>query len=148
MIKVILRKDITKLGKTGDVIMVKDGYARNFLLPQELVYVATPVNLKRIEQERLKRIASVQKVKQEAEELAKRLDKVSCTVAVEVNDLEKLYGSVTEVDIAKALEAENFVIDRKSILLEKPIEELGIYDVSIKLHPEVTARIRLWVTKK
>jgi len=76
------------------------------------------------------------------------LAKVACSVAVEVNDLEKLYGSVSDLDIVRALELEGYSIDKKSIILEKPIEELGIYEVGIKLHPEVTAKLRLWVTKK
>ena len=86
--------------------------------------------------------------KKEAEELAEKLSKFSCTVTVEVNDLDKLYGSVTEADVAKALEVEGFSIDKKAIVLEKTIDELGIYDVGVKLYPEVTAKIRLWVAKK
>ena len=148
MIRVILFKDVADLGKTGDVITVKDGYARNFLLPQQIAHLATPANLKRIEQQKFKEVALAAEAKQQAEDLAKRLEKVSCTVAVEVNDLDKLYGSVSEIDIAKALETEGHSIDRKLIFLEKPIEELGIYEVPIKLHPEVMAKIRLWVTKK
>jgi large subunit ribosomal protein L9 len=80
--------------------------------------------------------------------LAEQLGKTSCTVTVEVNDLERLYGSVTETDIVKALEVEGFNIDKKDIVIEKPIEELGIFEVGIHLHPEVTAKIRLWVAKK
>ncbi len=145
---VILCKDVANLGKAGDVVKVKDGFARNFLIPNKLVYPATPGNLKKAEQDRLRYAALMAKTKQEAEELAKKLSGVSCTVSVEVNDLDKLYGSVTDADIAKALEAEGYTIDKKNILLEKPIEELGIFEVNVKLHSEVTAKVRLWVTKK
>ncbi len=145
---VILNQDVEKLGKIGSVVKVKDGFARNFLFPQKLAYPATPGNLKKIEIQKAKKAASEQKAKQAALELAEKLAKVSCTVTVEVNDLEKLYGSVTEPDIAKALELEGYSLDKKVILLEKPITELGIFEVGVKLHPEVTTKIRLWVAKK
>ena len=146
--EVILAKDVEKLGKTGDIIKVKDGFARNFLLPQGKACLATPANLKKVEQEKANKTLREEKIKKDAEELAVKLSGISCTVAVEVNDLEKLYGSVSESDIAKAIEVEGFTIDKKSIFLEKPIEELGIYEVGVRLHPQVTAKVRLWVTKK
>ena len=146
--EVILSEDVKNIGRIGQVVKVKEGFARNYLLPRKLAYLATPSNLKRIEQqEKQRQIRSVQQ-KDEAQALADKLSKVSCTVNVEVNDLEKLYGSVTDVDIARALEVEGFSIDKKNILIEKPIEELGIFEVGVKLHSEVTAKIRLWVTKK
>ena len=146
--EIILAKDVEKLGKTGDVIKVKDGFARNFLLPQGMACLATDANLKKIEREKANKAVQEEKIKNAAEELAQKLGKISCTVAVEVNDLEKLYGSISENDIAKAIEVEGFTIDKKSISLEKPIEELGIYEVNVRLHPHVTAKVRLWVTKK
>ena len=145
---VILSKDVANVGKTGDILKVKEGFARNYLFPQNLAYPATAANLKRIEQQKIKKTALDAKNKKEAEDLAEKLSKISCTVTVEVNDQEKLYGSVTEADIAKAIELEGFSIDKKSIVLEKPIEELGIFDVQIKIYPEVMAKIRLWVAKK
>lgn len=145
---IILCQDIPHLGKLGEVIKVKDGYARNFLIPRKMAYLATPVNLKRIQDQQAKKIALYEETKKEAQSLAEKLNKVSCTVTVEVNDLDKLYGSVSESDIAKALEVEGYQIDRKTIVLEKPIDELGIYEVGIKLHTEITAKIRLWVAKK
>ena len=146
--EVILCQDVEKLGKTGDVVKVKDGFARNFLFPNKKAYVATQANLKRIEQEKQKRAAVEEKARKDMEELAGKISKVSCSIAVEVNDLEKLYGSVTEVDIARALEAEGYTVDKKDIILEKPIEDLGIFEVPVRLHRDVTAKIRLWVTKK
>lgn len=146
--EVILSQDVKKLGRTGEVVKVKDGYARNLLFPKKLAYVATPANLKRIEQIEKKKKVQFEQERQDALVVAEKLNKVSCTVNVEVNDLEKLYGSVKEADIIKALEVEGFTIDKKDILIEKPIEELGIFEVGVKLHPEVIAKIRVWVTKK
>jgi large subunit ribosomal protein L9 len=146
--EVILIKDVHNLGKVGDVVKVKDGYARNLLLPKKLAFLATPANLRRIEQQENKRKNQYEQEKQEAEQLAEKLSKTSCTMDVEVNDLDKLYGAISEAEVAKAMEVEGFVFDKKKIVIEKPIEELGIFEVGIKLHPEVTAKIRLWVTKK
>ena len=146
--EVILSKDVQALGKLGEVVKVKDGYARNYLIPRKLAYAATPQNLKRIEQQEKKRKAQHEQQKKEAQERAEKLNKASCTVSVEVNDLDKLYGAIAEADVAKALETEGFTIDKKDIIIEKPIEELGIFEVGVKLHSEVTAKIRLWVTKK
>ncbi|MFA5059623.1 MAG: 50S ribosomal protein L9 [Candidatus Omnitrophota bacterium] len=145
---VILSQDVPKLGKAGDVVKVKDGFARNFLIPGKLGMIATAGNLKRVEQDKSRRILLESKQEQEAQELAKKLANVSCTIMVEVNDLDRLYGSVTEVDIAKTLEAEGYTVDKKAIVIEKPIEELGIYEIGVTLHPKVTGKIRLWVTKK
>ena len=146
--EVILCKDVEKLGRVGDVVKVREGFARNFLIPNKMAFSATTGNLRKIEIQKSKRAAQDEKSKKEAQALADTLSKVSCTVTVEVNDLEKLYGSVTEAEIVKALEVEGHKIDKKDIILEKPISELGIYEVAVHLHPEVTAKIRLWVAKK
>ncbi|MCK5260290.1 MAG: 50S ribosomal protein L9 [Candidatus Omnitrophica bacterium] len=146
--EVILSQDVDALGKLGQVVKVKDGYARNFLIPRKLAYAATASNLKRIEQQEKNRKIQYEKDKKEAEELAGKLSKASCTVSVEVNDLDKLYGAISEIDIAQALEVEGFTVDKKTIVIENPIEELGIFEIGVHLHPEVTAKIRLWVTKK
>jgi len=146
--EVILCQDVDKLGKVGEIVKVKPGFARNYLIPRKLAYLATPTNLKRIELEKAKKLELDRKDQQEAQQLAERLSKVSCTVPVEVNDLDKLYGSVSESDIAQALEQEGYKIDRKKIIMDKPIDVLGIYDVGIRLHREVVAKVRIWVTKK
>lgn len=146
--EIILRQDIERVGKAGNVIKVKDGFARNYLLPKGLAFVATPENLQRLEQEKKQKEVLAEKEKKQAEELAVRLNGSSCTVAVDVNDQEKLYGSVTALDISKSLEVEGFNIDKSNVLLESPIEELGIFDVEIKLHPEVKTKVRVWVTKR
>ncbi|MBF0386593.1 MAG: 50S ribosomal protein L9 [Candidatus Omnitrophica bacterium] len=146
--EVILCHDMANLGKTGDVVKVKDGYARNFLFPRNQALVATKANLQRVEAHKAKLAAINQQKKDEASALAEKIAKVSCTLTVEVNDQEKLYGAVSETDILRALEQEGFKYERKDLVIEKPVEELGIFEIGIKLHPEVTAKFRLWVTKK
>ena len=149
MKKVILKSDIEKLGKAGEVIKVKDGYARNFLIPQGFVLEVTPANLRSLEQEKKQKQLQQEKVKKEAEGLAGQLSGMSCTVTAEASDDDKLYGSVTAADIARAIEIEkNIKIDKKSVLLEEPIQALGIFEVSVKFHPEVTTKVRVWVTRK
>lgn len=146
--KVILSQDVEKLGKIGDVVNVKDGFARNFLFPQKKACVATADSLKKIEKLKAKQKVEQDRLKKEAEEVAKKLSGISCTVNVEVNDLDKLYGDVSETDIIAALKEEGHDIDKKMLVIEKPLAELGIYEVGIKIHPEVVAKIKVWVTKK
>jgi large subunit ribosomal protein L9 len=145
---IILMENVEKLGQVGDVVKVKNGYARNYLLPRQLGMPATEGNIKRIEKEKAKRLAAWEADKKVAEQKAEILSKVSLTIAVEVTDQEKLYGAVSETEILEALEAEGQKIDKRSLVLEKPVDDLGIFDVGVKLHPQVIAKIRLWVTKK
>src|SRR3989338_6049251 len=142
--EVILTQDVDKIGKEGQVIKVKDGFARNFLLPQKMAFEASPSNLKKIEQQKKKRLIKFEEEKKKALDMAEQLSKVSCTVNVEVNDLDRLYGSIKETDVVKALSEEGYTFDKKDIVFDKTIEELGIFDIGIKLHPEVTAKVRLW----
>jgi large subunit ribosomal protein L9 len=146
--EVLLTVDVQNLGKTGDVVSVKDGHARNYLFPRGMASRVTAANLKRIEKTEDKRRKVYEEEKAQAQALADVLGKISPTVSVEVNDQEKLYGSVSEAEILKAIELEGHVIDRKSLVLEKSIEDLGIFDIGVMLHPEVTAKVRLWITKK
>jgi len=145
---IILMENVEKLGQVGDVVKVKNGYARNYLLPRQLGMPATTGNMKRIEKEKSKRLAIFEAEKKEAEQKAEILSKVSLTIAVEVSDQEKLYGAVSESEILHALEAEGHKIDKKALVLEKPVDDLGIFEIGVKLHPQVIAKIRLWVTKK
>ena len=145
---IILMENVEKLGQVGDVVKVKNGYARNYLLTRQLGMPATTGNIKRVEREKAKRLAILEAVKKEAQQKAESLSKVSLTIAVEVNDQEKLYGAVSEAEILEALEAEGQKIDKKSLVLEKPVDDLGIFEIGVKLHPQVIAKIRLWVTKK
>lgn len=146
--KVILKQDFEKLGNAGDIVTVKNGYARNFLIPRQIAYEATPGNLRRFEEEKKRQALQSNKEVKKAEKLAKELEKVSCTIAVAVGEEDKLFGSVTSQDIASALEEKGMGIDRRKIQLEEPIKSLGIYTVPVKLHPEVTANIKVWVVKK
>jgi large subunit ribosomal protein L9 len=146
--EVILRQDVDKLGKAGAIIKVKDGYARNFLIPNKLAVPVTPGSMKQLEQEKSKKIVQLEKIKKEAEELKDRLAGLSLTIPSLVQEEEKLYGSITAHDIAEALKDEGLQIDKSAIMLDSPIKALGIYEVGLKLHPEVDAKVRVWVVKK
>lgn len=148
MVKLILLQDVEKLGKSGEVISVKDGYARNYLFPKGIALLATEQNLKAVEVEKKRKAEAQQKEKLEAQQLAERISRISCTIAVEVGRDDKLFGSVTSIDIQKALEAEGILVDKKKIDLKEHINQIGIYSVLIRLHPEVTANLKLWVVKK
>ncbi len=146
--EVILCQDVANLGKAGEVVKVKDGFGRNYLIPRQVALAATKENLKNADKLKVKMQAVYEEKRKEAEVLAEKLAKVSCTITVEVNDQEKLYGAVSEADILRTLEQEGFVYERKDLVLEKPVEELGIFDIGVKLHPDVIGKFRLWVTKK
>jgi large subunit ribosomal protein L9 len=148
MMKVVLRSDVVGVGKSGEVKQVKDGFARNFLLAKNLAFVATEHALKQIEEGQKKRESKRILERKKAQELAEKLANVSLTIAVEVNEEEKLYGGLGVQDIEKSILAEGIEIDKKSIVLAAPIKELGIYDVDIKLHPEIVTKIKVWVVKK
>jgi len=145
--KVILTEDIPKLGKMGDLIQIKDGYARNYLIPKNLAVPANPQNIKALEHQKTLLKQKQNRIKREAEKLAQKIEKVSCTISKPAGEEDKLFGSVTSLDIEKSLKEEGIKIDRKKILLEEPIKTLGIYKVPIKLHPEVTANLKVWVVK-
>lgn len=145
---IILMDTVEHLGKVGDLVKVKDGFARNYLFPRKLAMVATDNNIKRLEKEKAKRLAIYEEQKAKAQTEADKLSKVSITVTVEVNDQEKLYGNVSESEIIRALEAQGVKIEKRQLVIEKPVDALGIFDIGIKLHPEVIAKIRLWVTKQ
>ena len=146
--EVILCQDVAAIGKTGDIVKVKDGHARNYLIPRQLALAATKDNKKKMEALQAKQVALHEEKKHEMQAVADKLSKVSCTLSVEVNDQEKMYGAVSEMEILRALEQEGFKFERKDLILEKPVEELGIFEVGVKLHPEVIGKFRLWVTKK
>lgn len=146
--KVILKEDIRELGNVGDVIQVADGYARNYLIPKGLAKPATEQNIQQLEHETKMREGLMQKQKKEAELFAKKLEEVSCTVIKKAGEEEKLFGSVTSQDIYESLKNEGIEIDKKKIILEEPIKALGVYKVPIKVHPEVTAELKVWVVKE
>lgn len=146
--EVILTQEVKGLGKTQAVVKVKDGFARNFLLPKGLALLATKENLAKMAEIEKRKAMQLEKEKSQAEELARRLKGISINVAVATNEEDNLYGSVTDADIVSALKEEGFNIDKQNILLNEPLKNLGIYDVAIKLHPEVEAKIKVWVVKK
>lgn len=143
--KVILRQDVDKLGKIGEIVTVKDGFARNFLIPRDLVYYATPGALKKLEGERKQYSKKVEKAKGVAEELAAKLAEVQVSVQMRVGEEGKLFGSVTPQMIAQELATREFDIDKRNIIIEEPIKSLGIFDVKVKLHTEVFATLKVWV---
>jgi len=146
--KVILIEDVKGIGSIGDTLQVKAGYARNFLFPKKLARPATEANQKVIEEIRKKKELSLAKEKKAAEELKNKLSLMSCTISVEAGDDDKLFGSVTAQDIAAALEGEGFSIDKRKITPAEPIKKLGVYNIAVKLHPEVSGEIKVWVVKK
>ncbi len=146
--EVILRERVEKLGTRGDVVKVSDGYARNYLFPKKLAVLATPANKLRIEQEKTVAVRREAKEKQEAEALAQQLAQVSIQLSRKVGEHEVLYGSVTAMDIAEALEARGFKIDKRKIELEDHLKSIGQYSVPVKLHREVTVPINVEVVKE
>lgn len=141
-------EDVTKLGTMGEMVQVKDGFARNYLIPRRLAVVANPQNLKSLEHQKALVSQKKNRVKKEAEKLAAKIESASCTIAKSVGEEDKLFGAVTSRDIEESLNEEGIVVDRKKVLLEEPIKSLGIYKVPIKLHPEVTANLKIWVVKE
>lgn len=146
--KIILTKDVEKLGKEGDVIEVKEGFARNFLLPQGSAIKATKNSFKEIEELKKRKDKQDEKIKNEAAQLKAKLETLSVTITVEAKDTEELYGSVTEQQILKALKEEGFALDKGKIALPEAIKKLGVYNLKVNLHPAVEANLRLWVMKK
>jgi large subunit ribosomal protein L9 len=146
--ELILREDVEKLGARGQVIKVADGYARNFLLPRRLAAVATEANKKIVEQERQAHLRKEAREKASAEELGNMMAQVSVSIAQKAGDQDQLFGSVTSKDIAEALEAQNYHIDRRKIHLEEPIRQLGQFSVPVRLHRDVTVNIAVSVVKQ
>ncbi len=146
--EIILRQAVENLGKPGDVVTVKNGFARNYLLPHGIAFEATPGNLKRIAQERGRLEAAENERIGSATELAKRLEEVQLTFSARVGEEGKLFGSVTSADIAEQLTTQGFHIEKRLIDLHEPIKALGVYRVPVKLHADVKPEIRVWVIKQ
>jgi large subunit ribosomal protein L9 len=146
--QVILRDDMDNLGKSGEVVNVKPGYARNYLLPRGFAIKATASDVKRVEHEKRVIAARTAKLAKEAQAEADGLSKVSVSIARAVGEEEKLYGSVTSRDIAEALGEQGVKVDSKKIHLEEPIKTLGLTEVQVKLGRGVNATIKVWVVKK
>ncbi len=145
MTRVILRTDVADLGRAGEVVDVKPGYARNYLIPQGLAYSASEANVRRLESEREQAELSLERQKDKAEGLAAELEGRSVSFKVKAGEEGRLFGSVTTVDIAEQLAAEGVTIDRRDIILEEPIKELGVFRVPVRLHAEVRPELTVWV---
>jgi large subunit ribosomal protein L9 len=143
--EVILREHVEHLGRRGEIVKVADGYARNYLLPRKLALLATKGNKKQIERERAKLEAREVEEKGVAEAIADRMANLEVVIARKVGETEALYGSVTTADVAEALAAKGFDLDRRKIQLAEPIKKLGDFDLPIKLQREVTATVKVRV---
>ena len=146
--EVILQKFVDNLGESGKIVNVTPGYARNYLFPKKIAIKATPSNIALVKRQQSMLKTMEAKVKKECEELAVQLEKVSLTFVKRAGENDRLFGSVTNADIAEALKKEGVEIDKKKITLEEPIKALGIYKVPLKPHPEVTAHVKVWVVKE
>ncbi len=146
--EIILRQEVENLGGRGDVVKVAAGYARNFLLPKNLAVVATDSNRKIVEQERQAHLRKDAKAIGEAQELAKLVGAVQISIARKAGESDQLFGSVTAQDIADALTAQHYNVERRKIHLEEPIRTLGEHKVSVRLHREVSAEVTVNVTRE
>ena len=146
--KIILTETLDNLGDAGSVVDVKDGYARNYLIPRKLALVASRGNMKVYEELKRQKEARDNRDQREAVALSKKLEKASCTIPVAVGKEDQIFGSVTAQHISEHLVEQGFEIDRRLIQLEEPIRALGVYDVSIRLHAEVNAAMKVWVVKE
>jgi len=146
--KVILRKNSDKLGNMSEVVSVKDGYARNYLIPRGIAYEATEGSLRQLEEERKQQSHLVDKERKQAETLSAQLEKISITIKMKVGEEDKLFGSVTSQMIADALAEKEIALDKRHIELEEPLKALGIYDVPVKLAGGVMGKIKVWIVRE
>jgi len=145
--QLILREDVDNLGKKGDTVVVASGYARNFLLPKKLAMEVNDSNLRQIEKEKKVVLAKLHEEKEEAEALAAQLTSVRLTFKRKVHG-DELYGSVSSGDLADALEQKGYAIEKRKIVLDEPLKILGEFEISVKVHPEVTGSIKVTVEKE
>jgi large subunit ribosomal protein L9 len=146
--KVILRQDFEQLGRVGDVVEVKDGYARNYLIPRKIAYRATESSVRQLEEEKKQHGRQLEKEKRTSENLAAEIEKVSITIQMKVGEEDKLFGSVTSQMVADSLKEKGFTIDKRQIELEDAIKALGIYNVGIKLPGGVNGKVKVWVVRE
>jgi len=146
--EIILLQDLDELGLEGDIVKVADGYARNYLIPRGIAFEATPQNVKSVEQRRKKIEFRKLKAKEEAELLKEKVSEVLVQLSQKAGEEGKLYGSVTGMDIAAELEKQGIVVDRRKIMLDKPIKALGEFEVPVKIYPEVIGSIKVVVSPK
>jgi len=143
--KIILRQDVEKLGNIGEIVDVKAGFARNFLIPYQFAYKATQGAINTLQQEKKKYEGRMAKLKQQAEVVAAQLAELQITVSMQVGEEGRLFGAVTAPMIAQELELRGFTVDRRNITIDEPIKTLGIFEVKVKLHADVVAPLKVWV---
>jgi large subunit ribosomal protein L9 len=146
--EVVLKKDYGKLGKAMEIVAVKDGYARNFLIPNGVAMPATEGNKKLVADSKRAYEKREAKLTQDARELLGRIEQLPCTIAVKVGEADQIYGSVSSQDIAEFLKKEGFSVEKRQVLLEEPIKQLGVYTVDVDLHKGVQAKLKVWVVKE
>lgn len=146
--ELILREDVPKLGRRGDIVKVKTGYARNYLLPRKLAMEATPGNRKQVAEMKAATVRREATEKEAAQALAAQLAEVTLEIRAKAGESDQLFGSVTAMDIAEALAAKGFTIDKRTVLLEEPIKTLGEYQVPIRVHREVGAPVKVNVARE
>lgn len=146
--EVILKKTVETLGDEGDILTVANGYARNYLIPMELAVRATEKNRRMLEHEQLLLASQGEKAKVRAEELASRISEVTCTIERRAGENDRLFGSITSMDIAEVLASQDIEVDRRNIELDEPIRELGVFMVPIRFHADVTANIQVVVVRE
>ena len=146
--KVILLRDVESLGSAGEVVQVKSGFARNFLIPQHKALGASDTNVAQFESKRKQHEAVSERERRAAETIAKQLEADSLTAQVRVGEEDRLFGSVTVQNIADLLAEKGYDIDRRAVQLEEPIRALGVYTIDVRLHADVTAKVKLWVVKE
>ena len=144
---VVLIKDVENVGTAGTVVHVKPGYARNYLLPCGLAVPATPQQLKTLEATTRQRLQKTQRMQEEAEALKRKFEGRSLTLKLNVGEDDKPFGSITTHDIAEALTRDGIPVEKHAVRLDQPIKTLGVFDIPVRLHPTVTATLKLWVVK-
>ena len=147
-VEVLLMDQVEGLGIEGDVVKVAEGYARNYLFPRGIATEVTEGKKRQIEKKRLVRLAQLEKEKEAAAELAKKIEGVECTIAVKVGENGKLFGSVGIPQILEKLAEQNIVLEKTKVALAAPLHELGVFDVAVKLHPAVTGTLKVWIVEE
>lgn len=148
--QLILREDVEHLGRSGDLVTVRDGYGRNYLVPRKLAVVATPKNVKKLEHDKRQILARTAKLRKGAQGVAAAIEKLSLQIPAAVGEENRLYGSVTAKDVEHALREQGIDVSRKALAMPdgEPLKALGMYTVDVKLHPEIVAKLKVWVVAK
>jgi large subunit ribosomal protein L9 len=146
--KLILKEDVEHLGKAGEIVKVAQGYARNFLLPKSKAMIASLGNVKELENQKRHVRNKIDKMKLSAEDLAKEIEALSITIRKKVGEQDKIFGSVTSMEIVEAVKKDGIIIDKKVVIIEEPIKSLGNFTVGVKLHRDVIANLKIWVVRE